>query len=126
MQTSSASVLIVDDSATMRSILRDMLARLGFRSVEEAADGKAALAKVQARNFSLIISDWHMEPMSGIELLREVRRISTPGVNRFVLATTERAWSSQTTAKIDGVDAYLIKPFTIGDLQTKLELVLRR
>lgn len=125
-EPATAPILIVDDSSTMRTILRDMLRNLGFRNLDEAADGQSALAKVRDRSFALIISDWHMEPMTGIELLRQVRRVSTPGANRFIMATTERSWGSQTTAKVDGVDGFLVKPFTIEALRAKVDAVLRR
>jgi two-component system chemotaxis response regulator CheY len=124
VQRSIASVLVVDDSATMRSILRDMVTRLGFRNVDDAPDGQAALAKIQARGYSLIISDWHMEPMNGLDLLRAVQRIRTPGSNRFIFSTTERSWGSQTTARLDGADAFIVKPFTLEALKAKIEAVL--
>lgn len=124
MRATSSSILVVDDSGTMRTIVKDMLARLGFRNVDEAEDGQAALGKVRARNYALIISDWHMEPMSGIDLLREVRRLRAPGTNRFIFATSERSWGSQTTARIDGADAFISKPFTIEALEAKIALVM--
>ena len=124
--STTASVLIVDDSGTIRTLLRDMLSRLGFRSIEEAEDGTSALAKIRGRGFTLIISDWYMEPMSGIDLLREVKRLRSPGLNRFILITTERSWGNQTTARSDGADGYLVKPFTIDTLRSKIESVLAR
>lgn len=119
-----SSVLVVDDSATMCAILHDMLMRLGLRNVDEARDGYAALAKIRGRAYSLIISDWHMEPMKGIDLLREVRRISIPGQNRFIFSTADRSWGSQTSAKLAGAEAFLIKPFSIETLKAKIEDVL--
>ena len=126
MQALHAPILVVDDSSTMRTIVSDMLTRLGFRNIDEAASGEAALAKVQARGYALIISDWHMESMSGLDLLRKVRQLRTPGSNRFVFVTSERTWSSQTTAKIDGAEAFITKPFTVETLKNKLESVLGR
>ncbi len=124
MRGTSSPILVVDDSGTMRTIVTEMLARLGFRNVDEAENGATALGKVRAHSYALIISDWHMEPMSGIDLLREVRRLRTPGSNRFIFATSERSWGSQTTAKIDGADAFITKPFSIEALQAKIETVL--
>ena len=121
---SNVSILIVDDSATMRSVIRAMLTRLGFKNLDEAEDGRAALSLVNARGYTVIISDWHMEPMNGIELLHEVRRISRPGMNKFIFATSEGTWGGQTTAKSGGAEAYLVKPFTIESLQSKLSAVL--
>lgn len=123
---SAATVLVVDDSATMRAILRDMLGRLGFRSVEEAESGEEALAKLKNRSFSLVISDWNMGAMNGHDLLREFRRLRMPGSSRFVFATSERSWGHQTSAKADGADGFLTKPFGIEALKSKLEAVLAR
>ena len=123
---SSASVLVVDDSATMRTILRGMLARLGFRSIEEADSGEAALSMLRSRSFSLVISDWNMGAMSGLDLLREFRRLRTPGVSRFLFATSERSWGHQTSAKIDGADGFITKPFGIETLKAKIDAVLTR
>ena len=123
---SSASVLVVDDSATMRTILRGMLARLGFRSIEEAESGEAALSMLRSRSFSLVISDWNMGAMSGLDLLREFRRLRTPGVSRFLFATSERSWGHQTSAKIDGADGFITKPFGIETLKAKIDAVLTR
>ena len=122
MQASYASVLVVDDSSTMRAMILRMLSRLGFRNVDEAESGEAALTKLRARNYALIISDWHMAPMSGLDLLRSVKQLA--GSNRFVFVTSERTWTHQTTAKLDGADAYITKPFTLDTLRRKLEAVL--
>lgn len=118
-----ASVLVVDDSSTMRAILRDMLSRLGFRSIDEAESAEAALAKLKNRSFSLVISDWNMGEMTGLDLLREFRRLSRPGAGRFIFATSERSWGHQTSAKIDGADAFISKPFGIDVLKSKIEQV---
>src|SRR6187455_1833596 len=69
----SMPILVVDDYATMIRIIRNLLRQLGFENVDEASDGRAALAKLRARKFGLVISDWNMEPMTGYELLQEVR-----------------------------------------------------
>ena len=103
-----------------------MLMRLGVRSIEEAENGQGAMAKVKAQTFSIVISDWHMEPINGLELLREVRRLSRPGVNRFIFSTTDGKWSTQTSAKIEGADAFITKPFTIEMLKATMTLVLSR
>lgn len=122
----SASVLVVDDSSTMRTILRGMLARLGFSSIEEAESGEAALSMLRSRSFSLVISDWNMGAMSGLDLLREFRRLRTPGASRFLFATSERSYGHQTSAKIDGADGFITKPFGIETLKAKIETVMAR
>lgn len=120
------SVLVVDDSSTIRAILKDMLARLGFRSVEEADSGEAALAILHARGFSLVISDWNMGGMSGLDLLQASKRIRQRGQNRFIFATSERSWGHQTSAKDCGADAFITKPFVLATLKAKIEQVLAR
>jgi two-component system chemotaxis response regulator CheY len=120
------NILVVDDSSTMRTILTTMLTQLGFTNIDEAADGKAALAMIRARSYTLIISDWNMEPMTGIELLQEVKRLQKPGQNRFIFATSERSWGHQATARVDGAEGFIIKPFRIHDLKAKIDQVLSR
>lgn len=122
----SVSVLTVDDSRTMRAVLRDMLMRLGVRSIEEAPSGEEALALIRAKSFSLVISDINMEPVDGLELLRRVRALSRPGQNRLIFMTTERSWSVQTSARLEGAEAFITKPFTIEALKTKIDQVLQR
>lgn len=123
---SNASVLVVDDSSTMRTILRGMLAQIGFRSIEEADSGETALALLKGRSFSLVISDWNMGAMSGLDLLREFRRLRVPGTSRFLFATSERSWGHQTSAKIDGADGFITKPFNLEALKAKVETALAR
>ena len=124
---SNRTVLVVDDSSTMRTIIRGMLERLGFRSIEEAESGETALEKLRGRGFSLVICDWHMGGMSGLEVLREFRQLRTTTTScRFIFATSERSWGHQTSAKVDGADGFLSKPFAFEALKAKIELVMRR
>lgn len=120
------SALVVDDSGTIRAILKDMLARLGFRSIEEADSGEAALALLQTRGFSLVVCDWNMGGMSGLDLLRASKSIRQRGQNRFIFATSERSWGHQTSAKDCGADAFITKPFNLATLKTKVDQVLAR
>lgn len=124
LASTCTSALIVDDSQTMRAILHDMLLRLGVCAIEEAEDVASAISHLQRQAYSIIISDWHMEPLDGLELLKEVRRISRPGQNRFIFSTTERSWGSQTSARLEGAEAFLVKPFTIEMLCNKITEVL--
>lgn len=124
-QLSHVSALVVDDSSTMRTLIREMLRQLGVRLIEEACDGEEALRKVAASRFDVIISDWHMERMDGLDLLKHVRKISHPNYNRFIFVTSERSWGHQTTARIEGAEAFLSKPFKLETLKSKLFLVLR-
>ena len=74
----SMPVLVVDDYNTMIRIIRNLLKQLGFEDVDDASDGSAALAKLREKKYGLVISDWNMEPMTGYELLKEVR--ADPGL----------------------------------------------
>src|ERR1700760_1839785 len=69
----SMPILVVDDYSTMIRIIRNLLKQLGFENVDDASDGSAALARMQGRKYGLVISDWNMEPMTGYDLLKEVR-----------------------------------------------------
>jgi two-component system chemotaxis response regulator CheY len=121
-----SSILVVDDSATMRAILKDMLARLNYRSVDEADSGAAALELIKSKRYNLIISDWHMEPMSGPQLLKAIVPLRTGSSYRFIFATTDKTWGSQATARMAGADAFVVKPFTISALKAKIDEVLGR
>ena len=85
----SMRVLIVDDYKTMLRIIRNLLKQLGFENVEEATDGSAALRKMRERGFGLVISDWNMEPMTGLQLLREVRADGQLRDTPFIMITAE-------------------------------------
>lgn len=108
----------------MRKVLRDMLFRLGFGTVDEASSGEEALLQLQRRSYTLVISDWHMESMSGLDLLRQVRRISTPSQNHFIFSTTDGTWGSRTSAKVEGAEAFIVKPFTIDVLKACIDKIL--
>ena len=121
-----ASILVVDDSSTMRSIVSGMLQHLGAVHIDTAASGEAALAKIMAVNFTLIISDWNMEPMNGLSLLRAVRPLQRPKLNRFIFMTTEHSYGHRASAKIDGADEFVVKPFNVSTLKEKIETVFNR
>ena len=74
----SMPILVVDDYSTMIRIIRNLLKQIGFENVDEASDGSAALAKLQTKRYGLVISDWNMEPMTGYDLLKEVRARNSP------------------------------------------------
>jgi two-component system chemotaxis response regulator CheY len=116
-------VLVVDDYNTMIRILRNLLKQLGFEDIDEAADGSAALAKMREKRYGLVISDWNMEPMTGFELLKEVRQ--DPGLSRtpFIMVTAESKTENVIAAKKAGVNNYIVKPFNAQTLQTKIEAV---
>ena len=82
-------ILIVDDYKTMLRIIRNLLRQLGFNNVDEATDGSDALAKLRSKDYGLVISDWNMEPMTGIQLLREVRQDNVLKNIPFIMITAE-------------------------------------
>ena len=119
----SMPVLVVDDYNTMIRILRNLLKQLGFQDIDDAADGTAALAKMRGKKYGLIISDWNMEPMTGYDLLKEVR--NDPGLAQtpFIMVTAESKTENVIAAKKAGVNNYIVKPFNAQTLQTKIEAV---
>jgi len=118
------NVLIVDDYKTMLRIIRNLLKQIEFNNVEEASDGADALAKLRAGNFGLVISDWNMLPMSGLELLQEVRQDSRLKSLPFIMITAESKTENVVAAKQAGVSNYIVKPFNAETLREKIEKVL--
>ena len=119
----SIPVLVVDDYNTMIRIIRNLLKQLGFNDIDDAADGSAALGKMREKKYGLVISDWNMEPMTGYELLKEVR--SDPGLSKtpFIMVTAESKTENVIAAKKAGVNNYIVKPFNAQTLKTKIEAV---
>ncbi|MEQ8227183.1 MAG: response regulator [Rhodospirillales bacterium] len=118
------NVLIVDDYQTMLRILRNLLRQLNFKNIDEASDGSEALKKLRAKSFGLVISDWNMEPMTGIQLLREVRADEKLKHIPFVMITAESKSENVIAAKEAGVSNYIVKPFNAETLKGKLTSVL--
>jgi two-component system chemotaxis response regulator CheY len=120
----SINILIVDDYKTMLRIIRNLLKQLDFNNVEEATDGAEALAKLRAGNFGLIISDWNMQPMSGLQLLQEVRADAKLKSIPFIMVTAESKAENVVAARQAGVSNYIVKPFNAETLKEKIEKVL--
>jgi two-component system chemotaxis response regulator CheY len=120
----SGKVLVVDDYSTMRRIIRNLLAQIGFADVDEAPDGPTALRKLQTGGYTLVISDWNMEPMTGLQLLQEVRGSDTLKALPFIMVTAESKTDNVVAAKAAGVSNYIIKPFNAETLKKKIESVL--
>jgi two-component system chemotaxis response regulator CheY len=118
------NILIVDDYKTMLRIIRNLLKQLGFNNVDEATDGSMALQKLRDKDYGLVISDWNMEPMTGIQLLREVRADSKLKALPFIMITAESKTENVVAAKEAGVNNYIVKPFNAATLKTKLSSVL--
>ena len=119
----STPILVVDDYKTMLRILRNLLKLLGFNNIDEATDGSMALSKLRAKNYGLVISDWNMEPMTGYELLKEVRADTKLGKMPFIMVTAESKTDNVIAAKKAGVNNYIVKPFNAATLKTKLTSV---
>jgi two-component system, chemotaxis family, chemotaxis protein CheY len=118
------SVLLVDDSRIMISIIRGLLRQLGFVDIDDAQDGGAALIKMRERRYNLVISDWNMAPMTGFDFLREVR--GDPALKRipFIMVTAEAKTENVIAARKAGVSNYIVKPFSAQTLKAKIESVL--
>ena len=113
-------ILIVDDYKTMLRIVRSLLKQIGFYNVEEAFDGTTALKKLRNGDFGLVISDWNMEPMGGLELLREMRADKQLHSTPFILVTADSQSESVAAAKRAGVCNYIVKPFNAETLRNKV------
>ena len=118
------NILIVDDYKTMLRIIRNLLNQLGFQNVEEATDGGAALKKMRESNFGLVISDWNMEPMTGLQLLKEVRADNRLKSTPFIMVTAESKTENVIAAKQAGVNNYIVKPFNAETLKQKMQSVI--
>jgi len=116
------NILVVDDYQTMIRIIKNLLKQLGFINIDEATDGKAALEKIAAKPYGLIISDWNMEPMTGLDLLKSVRGGGSKVP--FIMVTAESKTENVIAAKEAGVNNYIVKPFNADTLKTKLTSVL--
>lgn len=117
-------VLIVDDYKTMLRVLHNLLRQMNFINIEEAEDGAEAFAKLQQDTYGLVISDWNMEPVSGMDLLKKIRADEKMKDLPFIMITAESSSENVKAAKEAGVSNYIIKPFTAETLQTKLVSVL--
>jgi len=116
-------VLIVDDYKTMIRIIRNLLKQLGFANVDEAGDGTAALNMMRQKDYGLVISDWNMEPMTGYELLREVRADDCLSRTPFIMVTAESKTENVIAAKKAGVNNYIVKPFNAATLKSKIDAI---
>jgi two-component system, chemotaxis family, chemotaxis protein CheY len=116
-------VLVVDDFATMRRILKNILRQIGFSNISEAEDGKDALTMLKKKKFDLILCDWNMPEMPGIELLKQVRADDGLKNTPFVMITAEAKKENILAAVQAGVNNYVVKPFTAETISEKLEKV---
>ncbi|MCW2244561.1 two-component system chemotaxis response regulator CheY [Azospirillum fermentarium] len=117
-------ILIVDDYTTMRRIIRNLLTQIGFSDITEAADGREAFEKLRSGGrFDLVVSDWNMEPMTGLELLKAMRSDSGLASIPFIMVTAESKTENVVAAKKAGVNNYIVKPFNAETLRAKISTV---
>ncbi len=126
MFNSSTKILIVDDFGTMRKILRNVLQQLGFTKIEEAENGVQALKKLRSDSFDLVITDWNMPEMDGLELLRNIRADVKLKHLPVMMVTAEAEKDKVIEAIKAGVNNYIVKPFTAETMKQKLDQIAER
>ncbi|WP_243039309.1 chemotaxis response regulator CheY [Dyella sedimenti] len=121
-------ILVVDDFSTMRRIVRNLLVELGFSNalIQEADDGESALTMLRANAFDLVVTDWNMPNMTGIELLRAIRTDASLKAMPVLMVTAENNRDQIIAAAQAGVNGYIVKPFTAATLQEKLTKIFER
>jgi two-component system chemotaxis response regulator CheY len=117
-------ILIVDDYKTTLRIVRNILKHVGFENVDEAADGGEAFNKMKEKQYGLVISDWNMEPVTGLDLLKQLRADGNMKSTPFIMITAESKTENVIAAKEAGVSNYIVKPFNAETLKQKLTAVL--
>lgn len=119
-------ILVVDDFLTMRRIVRNLLKQIGYENIAEAEDGAQALAKLKGGEFGLVVSDWNMPNMNGIQLLRAVRSDPALKDTPVLMVTAEAEKEKVIEAIRAGVNNYVVKPFTAEILKEKLDKVFEK
>jgi two-component system chemotaxis response regulator CheY len=119
----SMPVLVVDDYNTMVRIIRNLLRQVGFTNVDDANDGISALRRLHEKRYGLVISDWNMEPMTGYELLKEMRANPDLAAVPFIMITAESKTENVIAAKKAGVNNYIVKPFNAATLKSKIDAI---
>jgi two-component system chemotaxis response regulator CheY len=125
MAKADLKILVVDDFSTMRRIIRNLLKELGYPNVTEAEDGLDALKKLQGGGFEFVVSDWNMPNMSGIELLRAIRKEPTLKHLPVLMVTAEAKKENIIEAAQAGASGYVVKPFTAAVLDEKLNKIFK-
>lgn len=123
MADPNMKILVVDDFSTMRRIVRNLLKELGFSNVQEAEDGIDALKKLRAETFNFVVSDWNMPNMTGIDLLREIRKDPALKHLPVLMVTAEAKRENIIEAAQAGASGYVVKPFTAITLDEKLQKI---
>jgi len=116
-------VLVVDDFSTMRRILKNILKQIGYSDIEEAEDGNSALARLRQGGFGLVVSDWNMPNMTGLDLLKAIRADNALNNMPVLMVTAEAKKENVMDAIKAGVNNYVVKPFTADVLKEKIEKI---
>ena len=119
-------ILVVDDFSTMRRIIKNLLRDLGYNNTSEADDGATALPMLKAGNFDFLVTDWNMPGMTGIELLKEVRKTPEIADIPVLMVTAEQKREQIVEAAQAGVNGYVVKPFTATTLKEKIDKIFER
>ena len=125
MPESSLRILVVDDFSTMRRIIRNLLKEIGFPNTDEADDGARALQKLGLEKFDLVVSDWNMPNMTGIDLLKAIRANPKFKDIPVLMVTAEARKENILEAAEAGASGYIVKPFTAATLDEKLKKILK-
>src|SRR5690606_13519637 len=120
------NILVDDDFPTMRRIVRSLLRELGFANVEEAEDGNEALSKLRGGMFQLVISDWNMPNLDGLEMLKAIRGDSALKQLPVLMVTAEAKKDNIIAAAQAGASGYVVKPFTAATLEEKLNKIFEK
>ncbi len=123
---SNIKILVVDDFATMRRIVKGLLQELGYHSIQDAEDGAAALVKLKTGRFDLVVTDWNMPVMTGLELLKAIRAEASLKAIPVLMVTAENSREQIIEAAQSGVSGYIIKPFTAVTLREKIARIFER
>ncbi len=118
-----AKILVVDDFATMRRIIKNILKQLGYTNVDEADDGSTGLAKLKASKFDFVITDWNMPNMSGLELIKAIRGDDALKETPILMVTAEAMKENIIEAVKSGVNNYVVKPFTAEVMKEKMDKI---
>lgn len=120
------NILVVDDFPTMRRIVRTLLKELGFSNVEEAEDGREGLAKLRDGQFELVVSDWNMPNLDGLEMLKQIRADDALKHLPVLMVTAEAKKENIIAAAKAGASGYVVKPFTAATLEEKLSKIFEK
>ena len=123
MADTSMKVLVVDDFATMRRIVKNILTQLGYKNLVEADDGTTALEVLKSEKIDMIISDWNMPKMTGLDLLKTVRADANMADLPFIMVTAEAQQDNIILAVKAKVSQYIVKPFTADTLSEKIDKI---